>query len=164
VRVDLWGRTNIRRLYAAGEVACTGLHGANRLASTSLPEAILWGQRAADDAAGSAADLPSSLPEKIARWHDEGLTEESDPLLIIQDWMMIKSTMWNYAGIVRSAKRLQRAVADLHYLAHRIEQFYRETKLSDTLIGLRNAIAAAQVIAEAAQRNPASRGCHYRQD
>jgi len=164
VRVDLWGRTNIRRLYAAGEVACTGLHGANRLASTSLPEAILWGQRVADDATRCAGDLPADLPETIARWRDEGLTEESDPLLIIQDWMMIKSTMWNYAGIVRNAKRLQRAVADLHYLAHRIEQFYRETKLSDTLVGLRNGIAAAQIIAEAAQRNPTSRGCHYRQD
>jgi L-aspartate oxidase len=164
VRVDLWGRTNIRRLYAVGEASCTGVHGANRLASTSLPEAILWGQRAAEDAADSAEDLPPDLANGIAVWHDEGLTEETDPLLIIQDWMMIKSTMWNYAGIVRNAKRLQRAVADLHYLAHRIEQFYRETKLSDTLIGLRNGIAAAQIIAEAAQRNPSSRGCHYRHD
>ncbi len=164
VKADLWGRTNIRRLYAVGEVSCTGLHGANRLASTSLPEAILWGRRAAEAAAAGPDPLQPGLPDRIAVWHDEGLTEESDPLLIIQDWMMIKSTMWNYAGIVRNTKRLQRAVADLHYLAHRIEQFYRETKLADSLIGLRNGIAAAQIIAEAAQRNPTSRGCHYRQD
>jgi len=164
VNVDLWGRTNIRRLYAVGEVGCTGLHGANRLASTSLPEAILWGQRAAQDAVEKHDALKPGLAEHIAVWHDEGLTEEIDPLLIIQDWMMIKSTMWNYAGIVRNAKRLQRAVADLNYLAHRTEQFYRETKLADSPVGLRNGIAAAQIIAEAAQRNPTSRGCHYRQD
>ena len=101
---------------------------------------------------------------KIAHWHDEGLTEAIDPLLVIQDWMMIKSTMWNYAGIVRTSKRLDRAVADLSYLAHRIEQFYRETKLSDSLIGLRNGIAAAQIVAQAARRNTQSRGCHYRAD
>jgi L-aspartate oxidase len=164
VKVDTWGRTSIRRLYAAGEVNCTGVHGANRLASTSLPEAILWGQRAGDDAARYRGDEPPPPAEEIAVWRDEGLTEEIDPLLIIQDWMMIKSTMWNYAGIVRNAKRMQRAVADLHYLEHRVEQFYRETKLADSLIGLRNGIAAALIIADAAQRNPESRGCHYRQD
>jgi L-aspartate oxidase len=164
VKVDTWGRTSIRRLYAVGEAACTGVHGANRLASTSLPEAILWGQRTADDAARDHEDLRRGIAEEIAVWHDEGLTEDIDPLLIIQDWMMIKSTMWNYAGIVRNAKRLQRAVADLHYLEHRIEQFYRETKLADALVGLRNGIAAALIVAEAAQRNSTSRGCHFRQD
>jgi L-aspartate oxidase len=164
VKVDTRARTSIRRLYAVGEVSCTGLHGANRLASTSLAEALLWGQRAAHDAADRAEPLPPDIADKIAVWHDEGLTEDTDPLLIIQDWMMIKSTMWNYAGIVRTAKRLQRAVADLSYLAHRVEQFYRETKLTDSMIGLRNGIAAAQIIAGAALRNPVSRGCHFRKD
>jgi L-aspartate oxidase len=108
--------------------------------------------------------VPADLPAGVAVWHDEGLTEDTDPLLIIQDWMMIKSTMWNYAGIVRTAKRLQRAIADLNYLAHRVEQFYRETKLADSLVGLRNGITAAQIIADAAHRNPTSRGCHFRRD
>jgi len=162
VKVDTWARTSIRRLYAVGEVSCTGLHGANRLASTSLPEAVLWGQRAAQEAGGNRGPLPVDIADKIAVWHDEGLTEDTDPLLIIQDWMMIKSTMWNYAGIVRTAKRLQRAVADLSYLAHRVEQFYRETKLADSMIGLRNGITAAQIIAGAAVRNQVSRGCHFR--
>lgn len=164
VKVDSWGRTNIRRLHAVGEVSCTGVHGANRLASTSLLEAIVWGRRAGQHAASHHARFERSWLHKIAPWHDEGLTEAIDPLLIIQDWMMIKSTMWNYAGIVRTAKRLDRAVADLSYLAHRIEQFYRETKLADSLIGLRNGIAAARVVAEAARRNRQSRGCHYRVD
>ena len=164
VKVDIWGRSSVRRLYAVGEVSCTGLHGANRLASTSLAEAVIWGQRAAQDAAKGHAALPAGISDRIAVWHDEGLTEDTDPLLVIQDWMMIKSTMWNYAGIVRTAKRLQRAVADLSYLAHRVEQFYRETKLTDSMVGLRNGIAAAQIIADAALRNPVSRGCHYRKD
>jgi L-aspartate oxidase len=164
VKVDTLGRTSLRGLYAAGEVSCTGLHGANRLASTSLPEAILWGQRAAEDAVGHHEPFDTGRIKEIAVWHDEGLTEEIDPLLVIQDWMMIKSTMWNYAGIVRNAKRLQRAVADLNYLAHRIEQFYRETKLADSIVGLRNGITAAQIIADAARRNATSRGCHYRRD
>lgn len=164
VKVDTWGRTALDRLYAVGEVGCTGVHGANRLASTSLLEAILWGQRAAEDAVRRHESFDESRIGGIAVWRDEGLTEEIDPLLIIQDWMMIKSTMWNYAGIVRNAKRLQRATADLNYLTHRIEQFYRETKLADSLIGLRDGITAAGIIADAARRNPTSRGCHYRQD
>jgi len=164
VKVDLWGQTNLARLYAVGEVACTGVHGANRLASTSLLEALLWGKQAAQEAARSHRPLTAEAEGAVAQWHDEGLTETIDPLLGIQDWMLIKSTMWNYAGIVRTAKRLDRAVADLSYLAHRIEQFYRETKLTNALVGLRNGIRAAQVIAEAARRNRVSRGCHYRAD
>ena len=164
VKVDTWGRSSIRRLYAVGEVSCTGVHGANRLASTSLLEAMLWGRRAAEDAARKHGDWDRGQLRQIASWHDEGLTEAIDPLLIIQDWMMIKSTMWNYAGIVRTSKRLDRAEADLGYLAHRIEQFYRETRLADSLIGLRNGIAAALIVAQAARRNPVSRGCHYRRD
>ena len=164
VKVDLWGRTPIDRLYAVGEVSCTGLHGANRLASTSLLEALVWGGRAGLDISrrGLAADSPPY--DHIASWHDVGLTEEVDPALIIQDWLSIKSTMWNYAGIVRTRKRLDRALADLGYLAHRIEQFYRETKLSDDIVGLRNAIQVALMVTEAARRNPESRGCHYRLD
>ena len=164
VKVDLWGRTNVQRLYAVGEVSCTGVHGANRLASTSLLEAVLWGRRAGEEAARNRSDLDSAALVNIAHWHDEGLTETIDPLLVIQDWTMIKSTMWNYAGIVRTAKRLDRAVADLSYLEHRVEQFYRETKLTNSLVGLRNGLRAARIIAEAARRNPVSRGCHWRGD
>ncbi len=164
VKVDLWGRTDVRRLYAVGEVSCTGVHGANRLASTSLLEAVLWGRRAGEDAARDRAALDPAALANIAHWHDEGLTETIDPLLVIQDWTMIKSTMWTYAGIVRTAKRLDRAVADLSYLEHRVEQFYRETKLTNSLVGLRNGLRAARIIAEAARRNPISRGCHWRAD
>ncbi len=164
VKVDEWGRTNLAHLYAVGETSCTGVHGANRLASTSLIEAILWGTRAAQHAAETTEKSSESRAAEVEQWHDAGLTEEMDPLLIIQDWLMIRYTMWNYAGIVRTAKRLYRAVADLSYLEHRIEGFYRETKLADELIGLRNGLSVAQLVAHAAQRNPVSRGCHFRKD
>jgi len=162
VKVDEWGRTSLKDLYAVGETSCTGVHGANRLASTSLVEALLWGTRAGRHAAETAEPRPKARAGEIAQWHDAGLTEEIDPLLIIQDWLTLKHTMWNYAGIVRTAKRLDRAVADLAYLEHRVEQFYRETKLADELIGLRNGLTVAQLVAHAARRNPVSRGCHFR--
>ncbi|UCH33544.1 MAG: L-aspartate oxidase [Armatimonadota bacterium] len=164
VKVDLHGRTAIERLYGVGEVSCTGLHGANRLASTSLLEALLWGRRAGLDIARRGLAADKAPYDHVASWHDAGLTEKVDPALIIQDWSAIKSTMWNYAGIVRTRKRLDRAVADLNYLEHRIEQFYRETKLSDSVVGLRNAIQVALMLTDAARRNPESRGCHYRLD
>ena len=164
IRVDLWGRTDIKNLYAVGEVACTGVHGANRLASTSLLEGLLWGQRAGEDAARAEAGVDRHRLSHIAPWHDAGLTEEIDPLLIVQDWMNIKTTMWNYAGIVRTSKRLDRAVADLTYLEHRIDQFYRETRLADELVGLRNAMETALIVARSARRNRRSRGCHFRRD
>jgi L-aspartate oxidase len=162
--VDEWGRTSLGRLYAAGEVACTGVHGANRLASTSLVEALLWGTRAVQDIVREREQLGKPNFDHIPPWHDAGLTEETDPALVIQDWTTIKSTMWNYAGIVRSEKRLNRACADLEYLQHRIEQFYRETRLTSHLISLRNGIQVALLIAHAARRNPTSRGCHFRLD
>lgn len=164
IRVDLLGRASVPNLYAVGEVSCTGVHGANRLASTSLLEALTWGTKAGEDAAKSAREDEETRFGLIADWHDADLTEAIDPALVVQDWMTIRTTMWNYAGIVRTAKRLARARADLNYLEHRIEQFYRETKLTDQLIGLRNAIAVALIITMAALRNTKSMGAHYRVD
>ena len=89
------------------------------------------------------------------------LVDEFDPVLFGQDWNSIRNTMWNYAGIVRTQKRLKRACDDLGYLGHRIERFYRSTRLSRPLLELRNGIVTARSVAEAARRNPHSRGCHY---
>jgi L-aspartate oxidase len=164
VKVDEWGRADLAHLYTVGETSCTGVHGANRLASTSLLEAVLWGTRAAQDAAAHITFKPEARAGEVAQWHYAGLTEEIDPLLVIQDWQNIRHTMWNYAGILRASKRLDRAVADLEYLQHRVEQFYRETKLADELVGLRNGLTTALTVARAARRNPVSRGCHYRGD
>jgi L-aspartate oxidase len=87
--------------------------------------------------------------------------EEFDPVLIQQDMLNIQSTMWNYAGIIRNGKRLERALADLNYLSHRIEQFYKQAKISRSIIELRNAVLAANVIVSAAYSNSRSLGCHY---
>ncbi len=162
VMVDEWGRTNIANLYAVGEVACTGLHGANRLASTSLLEGLVWGYRAAVDIARQNAKPPS--PRDIPPWDESGLTEDRDPALIQGDMQTIQNIMWHYVGLVRSGDRLSRAIRELRHLQNEIETFYRTTKLSDGLIGLRNAVEAALIIAQAARHNRQSRGCHYRID
>jgi L-aspartate oxidase len=147
-----------------GEVACTGLHGANRLASTSLLEGLVWGERAAQHIQTElAAGLSAPNGGDIAPWQDTG-AEEADPALISQDMSSIKHIMWNYVGLVRTAPRLERALRELRGLDTEIEQFYRRTRLSDALIGLRNAVKTAQTVAEAAWQNKRSMGCHYRAD
>jgi len=165
VKTDLHGRTAIKNLFAVGEVACTGLHGANRLASTSLLEGLVFGARAAASICRTpASPFLDRRFREIPPWDDAGLSEEGDEVLITGDWLTIKSTMWNYAGIVRSKKRLSRARGDLEYLSHRVERFYRETKLSRPLIELRDGLLVARVVTSAALRNPKSEGCHYRMD
>jgi len=161
--VDEWGRSSIQNLYAAGEVSCTGVHGANRLGSASLLEGLVWGNRAAEHIRRTLADL-TIKPEDIPPWYDEGLTETADPALIQQDMTTIQHIMWNYVGLVRSARRLERAIDDLRHLEREIDRFYRTSKLTDELIGLRNAVQAALIVARAAWENKTSRGCHYRED
>jgi len=161
VMVDIWGLSSLKRLYAVGEVACTGLHGANRLASTSLLEGLVWGSRAAKHI---VAHFKSRLPYKpsdIHEWYYPKKEEEIDPALINQDWLFIRSTLWNYAGIIRTKKRLERARADLDYLRHRIDKFYMEARMDPKIVGLKHGIQVAQLITHAAINNPISRGAHY---
>jgi L-aspartate oxidase len=166
VAVDEWGRTSIANLYAVGEVSCTGLHGANRLASTSLLEGLVWGTRAARDIEGRFANISSAIPTRddIPVWDESNLTQESDPALIQGDMQTIQNIMWHYVGLVRSGDRLSRAIRELRHMQNEIETFYRKTKLSDGLIGLRNAVEVGLVIGQAARHNRQSRGCHYRSD
>lgn len=164
VWADLHGRTTIQNLYAVGEVSCTGVHGANRLGSASLLEGLLWGWRAADHI---QAHTPKRLPlaaEDLPPWQDIGLEDYADPALIQQDLSTIQHIMWNYVGLIRSSKRLERALGDLRALQDDINRFYRTTRLNDALIGLRNSVEAALMVADAAWRNRESRGCHYRTD
>jgi L-aspartate oxidase len=167
VWVDEWGRASIQNLYAVGEVSCTGLHGANRLASTSLLEGLVWGHRAAQHieerlSRGPAPVIPGR--EDVPPWDESGLTADADPALIQGDMQVIQNIMWHYVGLVRSADRLSRAIRELRHLWNEIETFYRTTKLSDGLIGLRNAVEVALIVAQAARHNRQSRGCHYRSD
>ena len=163
VWTDEWARTSIQNLYAVGEVACNGVHGANRLASTSLVDGLVWGNRAAKDIT-TRTDLIDVKAEAAPSWEEEGLEEEADPALIWRDMRTIQHTMWHYVGLARSTRRLARAMRDLHHLKEDIDVFYRTTRLNDALIGLRHGVQAALIIAAAAQHNRISRGCHYRDD
>ncbi len=163
VKTDLWGRTLLKGLYAVGEVACTGLHGANRLASTSLLEGLVFGDRVARAVQEDFPDLEDPRWYNIPEWIDTG-TEDPDPALIQQDWATLKHIMWNYVGVVRTRERLRRAVRDLRHLWLEVETFYRHTRLCPRLIELRNGLQTALVVARSALRNPESRGTHYRKD
>ena len=166
VAVDEWGRSSIQNLYAVGEVSCTGVHGANRLASTSLLEGLVWGNRAAKEIERTLSQNPPRTPtlEDVPAWDESGLTQDSDPALIQGDMQTIQNIMWHYVGLVRSGDRLSRAIRELRHIESEIETFYRTTRLSDGLIGLRNAVETALVVADAARHNRQSRGCHYRVD
>jgi L-aspartate oxidase len=166
VAVDEWGQSNIANLYAVGEVSSTGLHGANRLASTSLLEGLVWGHRAARHIEERLNDNLPLVPrgDDVPPWDESGLTDDRDPALIQGDMQTIQNIMWHYVGLVRNGDRLARAIRELRHLQNEIETFYRTTKLSDGLIGLRNAVEAALIVAQAAQHNRQSRGCHFRQD
>jgi L-aspartate oxidase len=160
---DLHGQTTLPGLYVAGEVACTGVHGANRLASTSLLEGLTFGVAAGRHAAGRsfAEPLPQDLMGAVPDWEPVPGPSNEDPALIAQDWSAIRHTMWNYVGIVRTRERLERAVADLRHQLVRLTQFYRTTPISAPLVDLFHGCLAAGLIAEAARRNPTSVGCHY---
>lgn len=162
VAVDLHGRTNVVGLRAIGEVSCTGVHGANRLASTSLLEAITWGYQAAEGALEDRAENPDPLESEVTPWQLEH--EEVDPTLIQQDWTVIKLTMWNYVGLVRNSRRLTRALKILREQQFEIESFYRRAALSDDIIGLRNGVQTALAVTHSAFRNRTSRGGHFRLD
>jgi len=161
IAVDLKARSSMRRLRAVGEVSCTGVHGANRLASTSLLEALVWGTFAGNDIADLIKKETYYFPE-IAEW--ECQHEEVDPALIVQDWLTIKYTMWNYVGLVRTAKRLNRAKQILRELQMEVESFYARAVLSDQLLGLRNGVQTALDVLFACIENRQSLGCHYRID
>ena len=161
VKVDLSGRTSINNLYAIGEVSCTGVHGANRLASTSLLEGLLWAKLAADDILKDNIQIKNSKFESIPDWKKPEYVDDFDPLLLVQDWKAIQMTMWNYAGIIRTRKGLLRAKSDLEYYSHRIFKFYEKARLDREIISLRNAVVNATIIVRAALRNSKSIGCHF---
>lgn len=164
---DSNGQTSLKGLYAIGESACTGVHGANRLASTSLLEALVWGVRSSESITKKShkeRDLPKKLWQAIPDWQDEGNDHHDDPALIAQDWNSIRYTMWNYVGVSRSQARLKRAFEDLRDLVRHIHDFYRRTRISRPLAELFHGSHAAYIITQAALRNTKSLGCHYRLD
>jgi len=160
IMVDKVGRSSIPRLRAIGEVSCTGVHGANRLASISLLEALVWGVESGKDMAKEIRTRKKYYFPPVSDWKEK--KEKIDPALIEQDWMSIKHTMWNYVGLVRSDRRLRRAQIILRELQTEVELFYTEAEMNDEIIGLRNGLQTARAILYAAIRNPESCGCHYK--
>lgn len=156
---DLQGRTNILNLNAIGECACNGFHGANRLASTSLLEAAATASLCAKSDIKELKKAKFYIPEP-KEWRSP--KEEADKNLIIQDISTIKNTMWNYVGLLRTASHLTRAEKILRHMKNEIDIFYKDYKVTQDLLNLRNAAQTALLITYAALKNKVSHGCHYR--
>jgi L-aspartate oxidase len=162
VLTDENGATSLRGLYAIGEVACTGLHGANRLASNSLLEAVVTAHRAAEALAQEAFDPGDSLV--LPGWQSGNAHDLDELVVIYHNWDEIRRLMWDYVGIVRTDKRLQRAAARLRNLAAEIQEFYWDFKITADLLELRNLCTTATLIVECAIARKESRGLHYTLD
>ncbi len=163
VITDLQARTSIGGLFAAGEVTCTGVHGANRLASNSLLEAVVFAHVASETAVRYVESRRFEFPD-IPRWDDSGTFNSEEWVLISHDKMEIKNIMWDYVGIVRSTLRLERALSRIRLIRQEIENFYRRTKITEGLIELRNLATVAQLIIQSALMRKESRGLHYTTD
>jgi len=162
VETDTLGRTSIAGLYAVGEVACTGLHGANRLASNSLLEAVVYAANAAESCEKWLKES-SALPDADP-WSSEGTHTEHEAVLLKHNLDEIRRTMWSYVGIVRSTRRLQRAKTRLELLTREIAEFYQRTRMSPDLVELRNLVLVAELIVRSALSRKESRGLHYSTD
>ncbi|WP_312457290.1 L-aspartate oxidase [Pseudescherichia sp.] len=162
VMVDDAGRTDVDGLYAIGEVSYTGLHGANRMASNSLLECLVYGWSAAEDIAGRLPAVPETamLPD----W-DESQVEDPDERVIIQhNWHELRLLMWDYVGIVRTSKRLERALRRIQMLQQEIDEYYANFRVSNNLLELRNLVQVAELIVRCAMARKESRGLHYTLD
>jgi L-aspartate oxidase len=160
IKADINGATTVRGLYAIGECAMTGLHGANRLASNSLLEAMVFSTRAAEAVRGEARRPPSQL----APWSSGTATDSNDAIVVALNWEEIRRFMWSYVGIVRSDKRLERARHRIEILRDEIREYYIDFKITSDLVELRNLALVAHLMIECARRRKESRGLHFTLD
>jgi len=163
VRADLHARSSISRLYAAGEVACTGLHGANRLASNSLLEGLVFGHRAGRDAVDRLRS-DARQPPAVRPWDPGRATDSNELVVVAQNWDEIRRFMWNYVGIVRSDRRLERARQRITLLQEEIRAYYWDFLLTSDLVELRNIATVAELVIACAMARKESRGLHYTVD
>ena len=161
VATDLNGRSDVVNLYAVGETACTGLHGANRLASNSLLEALVYAHEAAADSIVAFERLDMDADGDLAPWDDAGVSDSDEAIVVAHNWDEIRRLMWNYVGIVRSDKRLQRALRRIENIQEEINDYYWDFKVTADLIELRNLATVAELIIRSALARKESRGLHY---
>jgi len=162
VMVDKQGQTDVNNLYAIGEVAYTGLHGANRMASNSLLECLVFARSA-------AADIETSLKTnekylKLPAWDESRVTDSDEEVVIQHNWHELRLFMWDYVGIVRTTKRLERALHRVELLQREIQEYYQHFKVSNNLLELRNLVQVAELIIRSAMQRKESRGLHYTLD
>jgi L-aspartate oxidase len=162
IKADKNGVSTINRLYALGEASCTGLHGANRLASNSLLEAIVFANRASKHALECFKTY--SIQQNIPEWNDEGATLTEEMVLITQNYKEMQQIMTNYVGIVRSNLRLKRAMDRLEIIFEETEELYKKSILTQKLCELRNMINVGYLVIKSAQARHESRGLHYTLD
>ena len=160
VKTDHDGATTVSGLYAIGECAFTGLHGANRLASNSLLEGMVYSTRAAR----AVKDLPRHRPGQVALWSYGTATDSNDAIVVSLNWEEIRRFMWSYVGIVRSDKRIERALRRIELLREEIRQYYLDFKVTNDLVELRNLALVAALVIESARRRKESRGLHFTLD
>ncbi|MFP5348596.1 MAG: L-aspartate oxidase [Gammaproteobacteria bacterium] len=163
VVTDLNARTDIDRLYALGECAFTGLHGANRLASNSLLECLVFAEAAAADIAARLTESDSDTPP-LPPWDESRVTDPDEQVVVSHNWDELRRFMWDYVGIVRTTKRLQRAQHRVHMLREEIREYYANFRVSNDLIELRNLVLVAELIIQCALARTESRGLHYTRD
>jgi L-aspartate oxidase len=162
VRTDLRGRSDLDGLYVIGESACTGLHGANRMASNSLLECLVFAAAAAGDieAGLDTTPMPGDLPE----WDESQVTDSDEEVVVSHNWDELRRFMWDYVGIVRTAKRLQRARRRVELLQREIQEYYGNFRVTNDLLELRNLVQVAELIIRSAEARRESRGLHYTLD
>ena len=161
VMVNLHGRTDLHGLWAAGEVTQSGLHGANRLASNSLLECLVFGQAVADDI---VAQGPPDIMPDIKRWDESRVTDSDEEVVIAHNWDELRRTMWDYVGIVRTEKRLERAAHRVKTLRKEVQEYYGNFRITADLVELRNLVTVADLIVRSARARKESRGLHFSTD
>lgn len=160
IMTDQQGRTDIPHLYAIGETACTGLHGANRLASNSLLECLVYGKAASEDILAQPSISSPELPD----WDESRVTDADEEVVISHNWDELRRFMWNYVGIVRTTKRLERAQHRIKLLREEIHEYYANFRVTSDLLELRNLVDTADLIVRSALLRKESRGLHFSKD
>jgi len=162
VLTDSYARTDIKNLYAVGEVASTGLHGANRMASNSLLECLVFAERASEDILLKLRNIPPT--PAIRDWDESKVSDSDEEVVVSHNWNELRNFMWDYVGIVRTDKRLSRAMNRVELLKKEIAEYYSHFRVTSDLLELRNLVIVAELIIRCAQQRKESRGLHYTLD